>query len=389
MTDYTPSGDPLTGSRGISSLIRSELTAVATAISSKQNSNALSTVSITPTLIPVSAPSTISMVWEIGKSFLPGYYVTIVDRANPATKNMFGMVLSYNIVSGAVSLNITSYTGSGTLSDWIIVTTSQAGVTLGSNTFTGFQNFSRATVASAATTSDIWNALGNQIDFTGTATVTGFPAAPQAGAQRVLICDGACVFTAGANLLINGVASGSSVTCAANDKIIVDAITTTQFSITRLRYDGIQAKTSGDHEVYLESANGLGAVNTAIRRYTTVKRNVGTAITYADSANNGASFTINETRWYDVQMMDYRAAGVSQFGISVNSAQLTTAIVAGGFTSATRLAVGSSAAAGVAGFMAAKVKLTSGDILRPHTDGVVDGTGALTWFRISASDYSL
>jgi hypothetical protein len=96
----------------------------------------------------------------------------------------------------------------------------------------------RATVASHATTADIWGALGNQIDFTGTATVTAFPAAPQAGASRTLVCAAPCSFTAGANLLIAGVSSGNTVTCAANDKIVVEAITTTQFLLTRIRYDG-------------------------------------------------------------------------------------------------------------------------------------------------------
>ena len=52
----------------------------------------------------------------------------------------------------------------------------------GANTFTGAQNFARATVASHATTAGIWAAAGNQIDFTGTATVTAFPNAPQGGA---------------------------------------------------------------------------------------------------------------------------------------------------------------------------------------------------------------
>lgn len=98
----------------------------------------------------------------------------------------------------------------------------------------GALNEARATVISHATTADIWGALGNQIDFTGTATVTAFPNAPQAGATRELICAGACSFTAGANMLIDGVLSGSTVTCAANDTVIVRAISTTQFKLTRV-----------------------------------------------------------------------------------------------------------------------------------------------------------
>ena len=109
---------------------------------------------------------------------------------------------------------------------------------LGANTFTAAQNFARATVASHATTADIWGAAGNQIDWTGTATTTAFPNAPQAGAERVLICAGACSFTAGANMLIDGVASAATVTCAAGDSVIVRAVSTTQFKLTRVKYDG-------------------------------------------------------------------------------------------------------------------------------------------------------
>ena len=42
-------------------------------------------------------------------------------------------------------------------------------------------DLARTTVASHATTANIWTVAGNQIDFTGTATVTAFPNAPQGG----------------------------------------------------------------------------------------------------------------------------------------------------------------------------------------------------------------
>ncbi len=99
-------------------------------------------------------------------------------------------------------------------------------------------NTSRATVASHATTAGIWGTSGNQIDWTGTAITTIFPNAPQAGAERVLICAGACSFTAGANMLIDGVTSGNTVTCAANDQVIVRAVSATQFKLSRVKYDG-------------------------------------------------------------------------------------------------------------------------------------------------------
>jgi len=107
-----------------------------------------------------------------------------------------------------------------------------------SNTFTGHQNLARATVASHASTAAIFSALGNQINWTGTATTTAFPNAPQGGVERTLICAGACSFTAGSNMLIDGVSSGDTVTCDVGDQIIVKAISTSQFKLSRVKLDG-------------------------------------------------------------------------------------------------------------------------------------------------------
>ena len=109
----------------------------------------------------------------------------------------------------------------------------------------GALNLSRATVASHATTADIWLAA-NQINWTGTATTTAFPNAPQGGVERTLICAGACSFTAGANMIIDGVASGETVTCAAGDQMIVKAISTTSYKLSRIKLDGTaQVSASG------------------------------------------------------------------------------------------------------------------------------------------------
>lgn len=128
--------------------------------------------------------------------------------------------------------------------NWYVCTTAgnwttTTGATLGANAFTGAQtvnatsafNESKTTVSSA-TTPDIWTNTGNVIDYTGTTTATGFAAAPQAGTRRTLVCAGAAVFTAGANMIIQGYASGSNYTAAAGDIADVVAITTTQFRLT-------------------------------------------------------------------------------------------------------------------------------------------------------------
>lgn len=88
----------------------------------------------------------------------------------------------------------------------------------------------KTTVASASSP-DIWTATHMLIDYTGTTTATGFAAAPQAGARRTLLCAGAAPFTAGANMLIDGVPSGSTYTAAAGDQIEVVAVTATQFRL--------------------------------------------------------------------------------------------------------------------------------------------------------------
>jgi hypothetical protein len=97
------------------------------------------------------------------------------------------------------------------------------------------------TVASAATP-DIWTSVGNVVNYTGVATATGFAAAPQAGARRVLICAGAAVFTAGANMLFQGVPSGQNYTATAGDLIEVIAVTATQFRLALLPVTGIPGK---------------------------------------------------------------------------------------------------------------------------------------------------
>lgn len=111
-------------------------------------------------------------------------------------------------------------------------------LSLAGGNMTGGLNTAKTTIASATTPDIFATTVGNTIDYTGTAICTGFAAAPQAGCQRTLVCAGAAVFTAGANMLIDGVASGQNFTAAAGDKIHVIAVTTTQFCLTPAKADG-------------------------------------------------------------------------------------------------------------------------------------------------------
>lgn len=127
---------------------------------------------------------------------------------------------------------------------------------------------------------------------------------------------------------------------------------------------GDLASTVGDHEVVVHSGNGHGSTNTQIRRYTTTLVNTGTAITYADSAANGATFTINEPGMYAMTMTDMMSSSATTFGISLNSTQLTTQI--GSISAANRLVFVSGATSSIQSATITK-RLQIGDVIRPHT----------------------
>jgi hypothetical protein len=195
----------------------------------------------------------------------------------------------------------------------------------GANTFTGAQNTARATVASHATTADIWGAAGNQIDWTGTATTTIFPDAPQGGSERTLICAAACSFTAGANMLIDGVASAATVTCAANDKIIVRAITTTQFMLSRVKADGTAQVVAASGSLILISTITASAAasidfrssfSSAYGSYLIAGRSITADISMSLSARlavGGAAVSTSTYNWFRQQISTgtYTTLGVS------------------------------------------------------------------------------
>lgn len=92
-----------------------------------------------------------------------------------------------------------------------------------------------AVVASAGTT-DIWAVSdGDTVHISGTTTITSLGTAPQAGAMKRLIFDGALTLTHGVNLNLPG--SVNYVT-AADDVALVYADTTIQFDVLIFKKDG-------------------------------------------------------------------------------------------------------------------------------------------------------
>lgn len=133
-------------------------------------------------------------------------------------------------------------------------------------------------------------------------------------------------------------------------------------------------------EIFVGTGNGYGSTNTKIRRYSTEIIKTGTAITYADSSTNGASFTINENGIYSIAMTD-GFTSLSYLGASINSSELTTNITS--ITQADRLFA--SRISETSEIVNASVTFIArvGDIIRPHTNGVTQtGDTALSTFRI-------
>jgi hypothetical protein len=190
MTDYTATGAPAQGSRGVSQLIRTEFTLIETAINSKAN---IASPAFTGT--PTAPTATLG-----------------TSSTQLATTEFVANTAFSSVLPGQAGNAGKFLTTDGTNASWEAVNPI---------------NFSRATVASHATTSDIWSDA-EEIDFTGTVTVTAFPAAPQAGAMRILHMAAAASFTNSANLILPG---GLDYTAIAGDIVTVHAITTTQFRL--------------------------------------------------------------------------------------------------------------------------------------------------------------
>lgn len=123
--------------------------------------------------------------------------------------------------------------------------------------------------------------------------------------------------------------------------------------------------------VRVHTSNGYGSGSTMIRRFTTIVTNQGTDITYADSASLGGTFTINAAGVYAIAYAD-QANAAADFGLSLNSAQLTTAVAS--ITTATRLIMAATPAANASNAVSWVGALSATDVIRAHTAATAVGT---------------
>jgi hypothetical protein len=126
---------------------------------------------------------------------------------------------------------------------------------------------------------------------------------------------------------------------------------------------------------------GYGSTATKIPYFTTVVENVDTAgaFTIDNDSTNGLSVTINIAGRYAVKAS---INGNSAFGVglSLNSAQLTTAI--NSITAADRLASTITGGASYGGDVSITKTFAVNDVIRPHTEGNAAGTAATCLFCI-------
>jgi hypothetical protein len=226
---------------------------------------------------------------------------------------------------------MTSFTGSGSVNDWLITVTGAQGAqgnTGGVNggSLTDSLNEKRGVDTPAAGTLDIWGAGGNNFTLTGVVPIIGFAAAPQAGARRRLLAGAATPLTDSANFIIKG----GSLTLAPGDEVEVVAETTTKFRLTVFRYSGeaskatanftsmmkltssgtFTAKKTGWHDVRVTGAAGQGGI--------------GMASTAIAASGAGAGGYAQKMVWlFAGQTLSYTrglgAAAYSQVGVGVRN----------------------------------------------------------------------
>ena len=123
--------------------------------------------------------------------------------------------------------------------------------------------------------------------------------------------------------------------------------------------------------IRLNTANGYGSTNTKIRRFTNIVDNVGTDITYADSATLGGTFTINTAGVYSVSFSDQFNVAADWLGLSINSTQLTTGIHSIAVTDV--LSIAFAPTANTPSVASATFYAAANAVIRAHTGGAATG----------------
>ena len=123
----------------------------------------------------------------------------------------------------------------------------------------------------------------------------------------------------------------------------------------------------GSHRVIAKGGSGYGATRTMRKVFTTIEEDVGTAVTYTNTAADGLEITVNEDGLYKFIYRDESGNSSQPFGIVLNNTEYTTSI-----NSVTETDIKSFAYTPTSNIPVQQtlvVRLSSGDIIAPHTSG--------------------
>lgn len=202
------------------------------------NVNALTATSTSSHTVGTGAKT---FVVQSGKQFIPNENVYIVNPVNGAMW-MAATVTSYSGTSLAVNVVAVNTAAAGqSASNWAITVSGVQGPPgptgggLTGGNLDGAINERQANNVPVSASPDIWSGAGNLVSLTGTGSITSFPAAPQTGARRTLLINGAVTLVDSANFIV----AGGTVTLGPGD--LVDMVAegnTSRFRLTVRRRDG-------------------------------------------------------------------------------------------------------------------------------------------------------
>jgi hypothetical protein len=135
--------------------------------------------------------------------------------------------------------------------------------------------------------------------------------------------------------------------------------------------------------VTVDTGNGYGSTNTKVRRFTNVRQTLGNAITYADSASIGGTWTINQPGTYSISYSDQSSIGAGDIGIVVNGTAGTTSI--NNVTYAQGLRQISTTSTTNPGDVSWTGVLKQGDVIWVQTDGNANSTTATSMVTVTNS----
>lgn len=222
---------------------------------------------------------------------------------------------------------------------------------------TAIESFNTNDLRGTSTTTYTPNVTGNQVFVTqsGKSWVPG-----------MWVTGG---YTSGGNEYWAGVVvsySGTNLTV----NVMINSGTATARSSWQIAFSPPVTDLVGDHEVIAHTGTGYASTNTKRRRYNTIHRNVGTSITYADSATLGPTWTINHTGTYLIQRQERYNSAAGYGGIVLNPSSGTSNYTA--LTFAEKLGgLAVNTAAPLIASVTVIRNLTAGDIIAMHDDATL------------------